>query len=154
MPYLIDGHNLVPKVGLRLDAPDDELELVAILQDFGRRSRARIEVFFDGAPPGNDGTKRFGTLTAHFVRAGMTADAAIQNRLQGLGRAAKDWTVVSSDRAVQAAARQARANVLSAEDYARQLTTLPRLPQTTSGKERGLSDEEVRAWLELFRRPK
>ena len=36
MPYLIDGHNLIPKLGLRLDSVDDEMELVAILQEFCR----------------------------------------------------------------------------------------------------------------------
>ena len=28
MPYLIDGHNLIPKLGLRLDELDDEIELI------------------------------------------------------------------------------------------------------------------------------
>ena len=28
MPYLIDGHNLIPKLGLRLDSPDDENAVV------------------------------------------------------------------------------------------------------------------------------
>ena len=37
MPYLIDGHNLIPKSGIRLEAVDDELELIAALQDFARR---------------------------------------------------------------------------------------------------------------------
>lgn len=52
MPYLIDGHNLIPKLGLRLDSPDDELELTAILQEFSRLSRHAAEVYFDGAPTG------------------------------------------------------------------------------------------------------
>ncbi len=34
MPYLIDGHNLIPKVGLRLDSMDDEMDLLAHLQEF------------------------------------------------------------------------------------------------------------------------
>ena len=36
MPYLIDGHNLIPKLGLRLESLDDEMELIAILQEFCR----------------------------------------------------------------------------------------------------------------------
>lgn len=39
MPYLIDGHNLIPKLGLRLDSMDDEMELVAILQEYARLER-------------------------------------------------------------------------------------------------------------------
>lgn len=44
MPYLIDGHNLIPKIGLRLSEPDDELELIRLLQDFARLRRQPIEV--------------------------------------------------------------------------------------------------------------
>jgi hypothetical protein len=29
MPYLIDGHNLIPKLGIPLSAEDDETKLVA-----------------------------------------------------------------------------------------------------------------------------
>ncbi len=67
MPYLIDGHNLIPKVGLRLDSPDDEMELVAILQEFARLKRQQVEVYFDGAPIGYDGARSMGTVRAHFV---------------------------------------------------------------------------------------
>jgi len=51
MPYIIDGHNLIPRVGLRLDALDDEMALVEILRDFCRIKKKRVEVYFDGAPP-------------------------------------------------------------------------------------------------------
>ena len=152
MPYLVDGHNLVPKVGLRLDAPDDELALLEILKDFSRRTRAKIEVFFDGAPPGQDGTRHIGTVTAHFVRLGTTADAAIQARLKRLGGAARNWTVVSSDRAVQASAREAKAHTASSEDFARRLVSAQRSPHSSSNDDARLSDDEVEAWLELFRK--
>ena len=46
MPYLIDGHNLIPRLGLRLDSMDDEMELIAILQEFYRTERRQVEVFF------------------------------------------------------------------------------------------------------------
>jgi hypothetical protein len=49
MPYLIDGHNLIPKLGLRLDSMDDEQELVVILQEYARLERKKqVEVYFDG----------------------------------------------------------------------------------------------------------
>jgi hypothetical protein len=41
MPYLIDGHNLIPKLGLRLDSMDDEQELIAILQEYARLERKK-----------------------------------------------------------------------------------------------------------------
>ena len=85
MPYLVDGHNLIPKVGLRLDSFDDELELVTILQEFSRLHRRQVEVYFDGAPAGQAGTRSLGTVKAHFVRAGTTADAAIARQAQKAG---------------------------------------------------------------------
>src|SRR6266540_6190998 len=102
MPYLIDGHNLIPKLGLRLDSMDDEMELVSILQEFHRSSRKEVEVYFDGAPAPHAGTRKLGAITAHFVRLGTTADNAIRDRLKAMGRSAKNWTVISSDRQVRA----------------------------------------------------
>ena len=53
MNYLIDGHNLIAKIpGLSLSMPDDEERLVELLNRFGQHSRGKLEVFFDGAPPG------------------------------------------------------------------------------------------------------
>ena len=112
MPYLIDGHNLIPKLGLRLDSVDDEMELIAILQEFCRIERRQVEVYFDGAPTHQAGTRKLGAVNAHFVRRGATADNAIRSRLKKLGRSAKNWIVVSSDRQVQAEARAAHAEVL------------------------------------------
>ena len=155
MQYLVDGHNLIPKAGLRLDAPDDEMDLVTILQEFSRTSRAAVEVYFDGAPPGQARTMRLGTVVAHFVRTGMTADAAIMARLRSLGRAAKNWTVVSSDREIQQAARNARAKIVSAESFARQLATSAlrgdrRGAQPPRPMSRRLTEEEIQRWLEEF----
>jgi predicted RNA-binding protein with PIN domain len=149
MPYLIDGHNLIPKLGLKLDAPDDEMELVAILQEFTRLARHPVEVFFDAAPAGRSGDRKLGTVTAHFVRAGSSADAAIRSRLTNLARAARNWTVVSSDHEVQAAARRAHASVLASEEFARQLRDLR--PSTGSDVgERNITTQEVDEWLKRF----
>lgn len=151
MPFLIDGHNLIPKAGLRLDAPDDELELAAILQEFCRRTRGTAQVYFDGASGSQARTQRFGRLTAHFVRAGSSADAAIAAHVKRLGRAARNWTVVSSDRAVQQVARGAQAKILSSEAFAAQLEETPRSVPKRPG-DRVLSSEEVSDWLKLFKK--
>jgi len=150
MPYLVDGHNLIPKVGLRLDSFDDEMELVAVLQEFARLHRRQVEVYFDGAPAGQAGTRNLGTVKAHFVRAGTTADDAIARRLKKMGRAAKNWTVVSSDRQVRAEARAARAEVLSSEEFARLLQQTPRGESSKPTVDRKISSTEVDEWLKLF----
>jgi predicted RNA-binding protein with PIN domain len=155
MRYVVDGHNLIPKVGLNLASVDDELDLLRLLQQFSRTSRATVEVFFDGAPPGQAGTRRQGTVVAHFVRAGTTADGAIRVWLQERRQAARYWTVVSSDREVQQAARSAGAKAIPAEAFARLLQDEERKRRQTSkrasGKDHGaLSDEEIEEWLDLF----
>ena len=150
MLYLIDGHNLIPKLGLRLDSMDDELELIAILQEFCRRERAgQVEVFFDGAPATQAGTRKLGTVTAHFVRLGSNADDAIRLRLKVLGKSARNWTVVSADRQVQAEARAARAEVLSSDAFAGMLKGARSSAPKPAG-ERKLSQQEVEDWLKLF----
>ena len=150
MPYLIDGHNLIPKLGLRLDNPDDEMELVRILQDFARVKRQPVEVYFDGAPPGQAGMRKIGTVKAHFVRSGHTADAAIRTRLAGMAKAAKNWVVVSSDREVQGAARAHQSKPLSSEDFVKQVRAALSASAKTGTDEKPISKREVEEWLKLF----
>ncbi|GAB4503967.1 MAG: NYN domain-containing protein [Anaerolineales bacterium] len=151
MPYLVDGHNLIPKAGLRLDAPDDEMELVTQLREFCRLHRKQVEVYFDGAPASQARTRSLGAVKVTFVRAGMTADAAIARRLKALGNAARNWTVVSSDRQVQAEARAVHAEVLASDAFARLLQQMPRGETPRSASDRPLSAAEVDEWLNLFR---
>ncbi|MGD8751478.1 MAG: NYN domain-containing protein, partial [Anaerolineales bacterium] len=118
MPYLIDGHNLIPHIpGLDLKTVDDEMQLVKLLQDFSWRVGKRAEVYFDNAPPGGVSDRRFGPVKAHFIRRGRSADNAIMQRLLSLGKKAQNWTVVSSDREIQIHARAQQARVISSEDF-------------------------------------
>lgn len=149
MPYLIDGHNLIPKLGLRLDSLDDESELVAILQEFHRLERRQVEVFFDAAPSPHTGTRKLGTITGHFSPVGSSADNAIRNRLRKLGNAAKNWTVVSSDREVQSNARAMQAEVISSDEFAKTIKQIMNSPRVTKG-ERVVSKEEVEEGLRMF----
>jgi uncharacterized protein len=149
MPYLVDGHNLIPKIGLRLDSPDDEMELVAILQEFCRRSRREVHVYFDGAPAGEARSHKFANVTAHFVRQGSSADAAIRAHILRLGRAARNWTVVSSDREVQSSARAGHAAAVSSEEFAGSLRRLEARTGHATG-DMQLSSDEVSEWLRFF----
>jgi predicted RNA-binding protein with PIN domain len=149
MPYLIDGHNLIPRVGLRLDSLDDELELIRLLQEYCRLSRGQVEVYFDNAPAGQPAKKKHGMVTAHFVRRPDIADEAIRQRIAKLGASAKNWTVISSDRRVQAEARAAKAKVLSSDEFAGQVRrTLQN--KAALGGESAMSEGELNDWLELF----
>ena len=154
MNLIIDGHNLVAQVpGLSLGLLDDEARLVRLLGRFARQGRHRVEVYFDGAPPGEAGVRTFGQVRAHFIAQRSTADAAIRRRLRALGRSAADWTVVTSDRAVQAAGREARARVLKSEEFASRLQAPLRARVGSAGQaaEEPPSEAEVQEWLEIFK---
>jgi uncharacterized protein len=123
MLYVVDGHNLIGKIsGLSLDMIDDEDQLLALLRPFVLARRGRqIEVFFDKAPVGYSGVRSFGSVRAHYVRTGKTADEAINQYLRQLGKAARGVKVVSSDHQVQASAREVHAEVILSETFAEEL---------------------------------
>ncbi len=153
MPYLIDGHNLIPKLGLRLDSIDDEMELISVLQEFYKQGHKQIEVYFDGAPAAHAGTRKLGAITAHFVRLGTTADNAIRDRLKAMGRSAKNWTVISSDRQVRAEASAVHAEVITSDAFAIILQKArPSAPKPA--QDRKLSDGEITEWMRLFQKGK
>ena len=151
MPYLVDGHNLIPKVGLHLNSPDDEMELVAILKEFARLKRQQVEVYFDGAPIGQAGTRKLGTVRAHFVPLGQTADSAIRSRLKKMEKDAKNWIIVSSDHEVQSAARMVRAQVVTSDEFVKMLRAATNSAPKANTENKKLSEQEVDEWLKLFR---
>ena len=152
MPFIIDGHNLIPKIpGLNLSEMDDEIRLVEMLQEYCRLTRKQAEVFFDNAPPGQPRARNFGSVIARFVRSGQTADQAIRDKLQRLGGEARNWTVVSSDHQVQASARAARAAVVPSEIFSRQMREiLDNSPKISEATDKGLSTDEVDDWMKIF----
>ncbi len=155
MNYLIDGHNLIGKTpGLSLNMLDDEQLLIELLVRFSGRRRHTVEVYFDGAPAGQAGMRSYGRVRAHFIPERQTADAAIRARLAKLGRSAANWSVVSSDRAVQAAAREAHGRVISAEEFAQALLapTLGRGEEAEDSVDSSMSEAELREWLAIFRK--
>ncbi len=152
MPYIIDGHNLIPKIpGLSLQDIEDEIQLVKMLQEFCRINRKRVEVFFDNAPPGQPVARNYGSVVARFVREGGTADQAIHSKLKRLGGEARNWTVVSSDREVQVNARNLRSKVISSEVFAQQLMeVLGESAESPLDSQSELSPQEVEKWMQIF----
>jgi|SRR5688572_7183609 predicted RNA-binding protein with PIN domain len=149
MPYLVDGHNLIPKLGLRLESVDDEMELVAVLQEFARLDRREVEVYFDGAPAGHGGTRKLGTVKAHFIRLGQSADSAMRARLQKMGRSARNWTVVSSDHEILGAAHSAQAASLTSEEFVKLLRQVLHVVSKPV-EDKVLSKNELEEWMKLF----
>lgn len=151
MPYLIDGHNLIGRMrAISLSDPDDEARLVALLAAWCDRRATSATVYFDRGAPAAGGARRQGRVTVRFVRPPGTADGAIRGQLRRIGRTASNWTVVSSDREVTAAARRAGARCLQSETFAAELQT--RSPGPAPEKPEGSSSEEVASWLREFRK--
>ncbi|HEX9019427.1 MAG TPA: NYN domain-containing protein [Anaerolineaceae bacterium] len=160
--YIIDGHNLIPKLrGLSLADFDDEDQLIQRLQIFSRVTRKRVEVFFDDAPPGQSGTRRYGTVRAHFVPIASEADQAIHDYLEQLGKQANRWTVVSSDHRVQADARERGAKRVTSdvfalllektleEDAARNAAQHP-APPPPPKETAQVNEDPLSEWFQLF----
>jgi predicted RNA-binding protein with PIN domain len=153
MPYIIDGHNLIPKIpGLSLSDIDDEMQLIKLLQEFCRQQRRRADVYFDNTPPGQPRTRKFGSVTAHFIRQGITADTAIRNRLRKLGRSARNWTVVTSDREVTSASKESHARVITSEVFANNLISNGVVDSFSPETDENLALDEkaVEDWLKIF----
>ena len=138
-------------MGLHLNSPDDEMELVAILKEFVRLKRQQVEVYFDGAPIGQAGTRKLGTVRAHFVPQGQTADSAIRSRLKKMEKDAKNWIIVSSDHEVQSAARVVRAQVVTSDEFVKMLRAATNSAPKAKTENKKLSAQEVDEWLKLFR---
>jgi uncharacterized protein len=154
MPYIIDGHNLIPKImGLDLAAADDELQLIEKLQVFCLKEGKKAEVFFDNAPIGRTGPIKRGLVTARFVRAGSTADHAIHRRLAEIGPEAKNYWVVSSDFRVQQSAREFHARPIPSEEFAKRMEDAA---QGSSGPEKdpgaALNADDIKEWIRIFKK--
>lgn len=152
MTYLIDGHNLIPRVpGLSLDQLDDEQELIDLLAAFSVRTGRQVEVYFDQGRIDSQRDFQRNRVHVHFVRKPMIADGAIISRLLGIGKAARNYSVVSGDHEVQNRARHLGAALLSPEDFARMLMEKPakeNRPRIDTGSEE--KDDDIDEWLHLF----
>lgn len=151
MHWIIDGHNLVPFVpGLSLQDPDDEEKLVQWLGSVFLITRDSADVYFDRAPAGYAKSKRSGRITAHFIQTGRTADDAILHRLQKEKSAARNLTVISSDRVVQANARSFHARVVTSAEFVRTALDILHGSQRRENLPLDLSQDELNEWMRLF----
>jgi predicted RNA-binding protein with PIN domain len=148
---------------LALDDPDDEAKLVLRLRSWTAASKKRrVTVIFDGGLPGGR-SRQLSTsrITVLFASSGQTADDLLIRRINQLPNPA-EYTLVTSDREVIAAARKRRISLVPSEEFAAQLPRArPRAPGSqvdiddqktaaTSRETPELSEAEISEWLELF----
>jgi predicted RNA-binding protein with PIN domain len=147
MPFLIDGHNLIPYIrGLSLTQIDDELALLEILDLYFKGERKKAVVFFDKAAHGGVQELQRGFVSAHFTRPPLNADKAIRNAVMGLGRSAANYTVVTSDHEVSDNARRLGAQVLSSAQFAQRLASCRKGGKSTNRE----PANDVDYWLKVF----
>ncbi len=154
MPIIIDGHNLIPHIpGIELSDPDDEAKLIKRLRTYCERSNRKVTVYFDSGFPGDEHPHPSRNLSVHFIRPPRTADDAIIERIQRLGREAPNWTIVSDDREIQTEARYARARIMSSSSFARSLTSPPSMAMKDEEEKpvQPVNADEIQEWEHLFR---
>jgi predicted RNA-binding protein with PIN domain len=152
MTYLIDGHNLIPKMpDLSLDQLDDEQELIDRLTSFSVSRDCQVEIYFDRGQVNSLHDYQRGRVHIHFVRPPMIADDAILARLIGIGKAAKNYTVVTNDQTVQNRARRLGAAILSSARFAGQIQESKKLKKSDQENvQTQTSQNEIDEWLEVF----
>jgi predicted RNA-binding protein with PIN domain len=154
MIYLIDGHNLIPKLkGISLNDIDDEEQLIQRLQAFIKPTKRKLEIYFDGAPHGFGHTIRCGKIVIQFVAKPSSADAAIISRISNLKKDISNFTVVSSDRRILSEANAKGIKTILSENFASTMEEAKaQLFSDDALMEENEDDRDE--WLRLFNRGK
>lgn len=128
MLFWIDGHNLIGALpDMDLADPRDEAHLLARLQTFAWRGGHRMVVFFDRGDGGNSPLPGTPSIEIRFAPRGLKADDLIRAALDSASRGTlQSVVVVTSDRALQEAARAAGVRAQRAHAFARQLKEVER----------------------------
>ena len=156
MHYLIDGHNLIGKLGdIHLDDPDDEVKLVLRLRSWSARGRKRkVTVIFDqGLPGGEDRGLSTGKVKVIFSPGGRSADSLLLSRIAKV-KNPSEYTLVSSDKTIIRFAEKRRLTVLRSEDFALRMDQQREQQRVGSTAEPiddpQLSADELSMWLAMF----
>lgn len=151
MPILIDGHNLIGRLPwLSLQDPDDEENLVRLLQSYQARTGKAVTVVFDsGAESALPKKRRAGRVEVVFASPRSSADAVIAGRVRH-SRNPQEWLVITSDRELAQTVTRQGARARGADDFALELAQ-PSEDEPLDRKEVSPSPEEVELWLALFK---
>jgi predicted RNA-binding protein with PIN domain len=134
MPWLIDGSNVLG--GSRL-GDDAKRQLLRMLAALARAKRTKITCVFDGVEPASFG-RQLGSVTAVFSGARSADDVIAERAASGRG-----WSVVTSDRALQARVRGRQVAIVSPAALLREI-------EAAGSVEEGGGEE----WEEWFSDPK
>ena len=162
MIYLIDGHNLIGKMGdIRLADPNDEEKLVRRLHNWaGGDRKRRIELFFDSGDFGGWHTPISAPgIRLYYAKPGQRADDLLIRALRVI-KNPQAYTLITSDNEILAAARKRRVGYILSEEFVALMTAelsaraapppepIPADPSTAPQPE--IRPEDVAEWLAYF----
>lgn len=162
MKLLVDGYNLLHasgQFGSPSDPPTLETARRALLdfltQQLTERERSRATVVFDGkdAPPGLPTVSSYEKMQIEFSRRKTTADQLIAEMIAA-EKNPRQLRVISSDHAVQRAARQRGVAFIDSEVWLREVRASKVAAQSPAEKnEPTQSAAAVQHWLREFSPP-
>lgn len=162
MKLLVDGYNLLHasgQFGSPSDPPTLETARRALLdhltQQLTERERSRATIVFDGkdAPPGLPAVSSYEKMQIEFSRRKTTADQLIAEMIAA-EKAPRELRVISSDHAVQRAARQRGVAFADSEVWLRELRQKIQQQESPAEKsEPAQSAADVEHWLREFSPP-
>lgn len=162
MKLLVDGYNLLHASG-QFGSPSDPPTLETarrvlldyLTQHLTERERSRTTIVFDGkdAPPGLPAVGTYEKMHIEFSRRKTTADQLIAEMIAA-EKDPRQLRVISSDHAVQRAARQRGVASADSEAWLRELRQTKIQTQTPAEKcEPPQSAADVQHWLREFSPP-
>ncbi len=158
--YIIDGYNLLnsPAFGapLNLDLENQRNHLIRLVKSYSHYEQSEVIIIFDNSLLFKSAQNmREGMVQVKFTSPSMEADELIKILIRQEKKPA-ELTIVSSDRAIQYAAKDHGAGILSSEDYCRlmekQHMRFRKNPQNFSSEkyDPNLSEKELQYWKRLF----
>ena len=151
MPYIIDGHNLIGKLtSIDLTDPDDEQQLIRLLNRYMIRNKKRGVVFFDRGAPGGERNIRMGRLEIRFVRPPLDADSAILRYIEKIKSQAPNFIVVTSDNQIQKVAERSGARWMKSEQFASLILHRDEQSVMPLKPDQQLSPGDIEEWERLF----
>lgn len=157
MPLLIDAYNVLHTVGvLPADLAGIDVPGLIGLLNASRYRGEKTTIVCDGvADPGLPPLRASDPIFVRYSGKGREADELIGQSIRA-SSAPRQLIVVSSDHAVQRAARRRRCKVLSSAEFLQQLVddvlASKQRPGTAAGKPppASMSQEQVDRWVNIF----